>query len=102
VLQPHAFKVPFVFNSGIVLLSFAFAAAGRVFGYFPAQRAARLDPIEALRLVDRRWSLGSTAAPVAGHAEMTSCQVLRVPAQRRELVAPPQADHAAEVSPARP
>ncbi len=46
----HAFQVPFVLNMGVVMLSFAFSAAvGIIFGYFPAQRAAQLDPIEALR-----------------------------------------------------
>ncbi|MFN3635542.1 MAG: ABC transporter permease [Rhizobium rhizophilum] len=43
-------SVPFVASPSIILLAFAFSAAiGMVFGYFPARRAAQMNPIDALR-----------------------------------------------------
>jgi putative ABC transport system permease protein len=46
----RAMSLPFALDYSIVALAFAFSAAvGIVFGFFPARRAASLNPIDALR-----------------------------------------------------
>ena len=46
----YALSIPFSPSPAIILLAVGFSALiGMVFGFFPALRGARLDPIDALR-----------------------------------------------------
>lgn len=52
IVIAYFIDMPYAFNSGAVTLAFVFSAAvGVVFGWAPARKASRLNPIDALRSV---------------------------------------------------